>query len=669
MENDTVLKLYTIFHLNLAYSSIEEERFVEVVEQCYWPLLRLALQDGVPIGIEASGYTIEKIAAIDPQWISTLCKSMKDGICEFVGSGYAQVIGPLVPSELNEWNQKLGIEVYEKYLGVRPKIALVNEMAYSSGLIEIYLNSGYKALIMEWNNPYAFHTKWDKRWRYYPQIACDNHGNSIPVIWNDAIVFQQFQRYAHAENDISEYLAFLRGIVSDEVKYLSIYGNDAEVFDFRPSRFHTEARLREGSEWGRISHLFRILKNDTGYEFILPSEVLGHLDESLAGNRLCLEIAQQPIPVKKQKKYNITRWAVTGVNDRKINTKCYQIYSYLCNPDNDIDKAQLKTYWKELCYLWSSDFRTHIEKKRWQVFKIELDSLQKQMECFAKKNVVSVKNNKPHENISSRCKPIIEEHNSRIKIKANSIEIILNAKKGLTVVSLLFGSVYRKPLIGTIPHGFYDDISFGADYFTGHTIIEEVGRRKVTDLNDVNPVLSEGQDKGEEYISAKCFMEDNLGSIEKEVRVFLDEPRVTIYYHFEISPANPASIRTGIVTFLPGSFERETLFYKTTNGGKYPEKFKINNSSLNHAESVNRMISASHCLVTDGWIEIGDRKKYVRISTDKAKLYSVPMIDCRETRNSYFLRCYHTIQEIDETSCGGQNIDGQIQFNITAAII
>ena len=52
-----MLQLFSIFHLNLAYSSIEEAQRAEVVRRCYWPLLRLAERTGAPIGIEATGYT------------------------------------------------------------------------------------------------------------------------------------------------------------------------------------------------------------------------------------------------------------------------------------------------------------------------------------------------------------------------------------------------------------------------------------------------------------------------------------------------------------------------------------------------------------------------------------------------------------------------------------
>ena len=40
-------------------------------ERCYWPLLALAATHG-PIGIEATGYTLEAIANREPEWVENL---------------------------------------------------------------------------------------------------------------------------------------------------------------------------------------------------------------------------------------------------------------------------------------------------------------------------------------------------------------------------------------------------------------------------------------------------------------------------------------------------------------------------------------------------------------------------------------------------------------------
>ena len=145
------LRLFAFFHLNLAFSSIEEAQRGEVIAHCYWPLLRLA--ENRPIGIEASGFTLEEIEKRDPQWIAALKRLIGEGRVEFIGAGYSQMIGPLVPWRVTAANLALGNEIYHRLLGVQPTLALVNEQAYSCGLVGLYLDAGYKALLMDWDNP------------------------------------------------------------------------------------------------------------------------------------------------------------------------------------------------------------------------------------------------------------------------------------------------------------------------------------------------------------------------------------------------------------------------------------------------------------------------------------------------------------------------------------
>ena len=109
------LQLFAFFHMNLAFSSIEEEQHGEVIARCYWPLLHLAERHG-PIGIEASGYTLETIAARDPQWTETLKRLIVAGQVEFIGSGYSQMIGPLVPARVTTANLAIGHEIYWRLL-------------------------------------------------------------------------------------------------------------------------------------------------------------------------------------------------------------------------------------------------------------------------------------------------------------------------------------------------------------------------------------------------------------------------------------------------------------------------------------------------------------------------------------------------------------------------
>ena len=101
------LRVFAFFHLNLAFSSIEEERRPEVIARCYWPLLKLAEKHN-HIGIETSGYTLEEIARHDPSWIAQARQLVANNKIELIGSGYSQMIGPLVPARVMAENLRTG---------------------------------------------------------------------------------------------------------------------------------------------------------------------------------------------------------------------------------------------------------------------------------------------------------------------------------------------------------------------------------------------------------------------------------------------------------------------------------------------------------------------------------------------------------------------------------
>ena len=126
--------------------------------------------------------------------------------------------------------------------------------------------------------------------------------------------------------EIDEYFKYLSTLFSDQPRFFPLYGNDVEIFNFRPNRYHTEAELGNENEWKRIEKLMVRLLLDERIEFLRPSQVLENLHLPDAGNRLSLESSQQPFPVKHQCKYNIPRWAVTGPHDLAINHPCLNLY-------------------------------------------------------------------------------------------------------------------------------------------------------------------------------------------------------------------------------------------------------------------------------------------------------------------------------------------------------
>lgn len=669
------LGLFTVFHLNLCFSSIEEEQRPEVIRRCYWPLLRLAREYSLPLGIEATGYTLETAAALDPDWIAEFRHLTSEGPCELIGSGYAQIIGPLVPAEVNVANLRWGHETYERLLGFRPKIALINEQAYSAGLVPHYLEAGYLGIVMEWNNAARYHPEWSRAWRYLPQRACGPQGETIPVIWNDAISFQKFQRYAHGELELAEYLDYLHGQLEEAAKAESpgrqafpLYGNDVEIFDFRPGRYATEGEIGPQGEWERLRELMATLRHDARFTLVLPSQVLKLLDQPQAGQPLKLEAPEQPIVVKKQGKYNVTRWAVTGRDDQGINTSCWRIYRALKTRENSPKEA-----WKKLCYFWSSDFRTHITQARWQSFRLELAAAEhlwcgpaapappKGSQSPEPDNPAPWLQSSPSHSAAARKRAHpkksfkVQRQGRLLTVTSPAVKVCVNCRRGLAIEALWFQGVSPEPLLGTLPHGYFEDISLGADFYSGHTIIEIPGRRRITDLNPTEPQWQEVVTAAGSVLRVQAQVPTELGLVVKHLDVYQELSKVDLRYTFNWTKPLEGTCRTGILTVIPTSFDREQLFYRTHNGGHQAETFPLAGHLLDHSEPASVLVSARQGLgATAGSIEIGDGRYSLHIDFDPAQNYALPMIFYQEGKDNYFFRLLFSLAELDETRTLGE---------------
>jgi hypothetical protein len=640
------LQAFSFFHLNLAYSAIEVAQRKDVIERCYWPLLRLARARQLPFGIEVSAWTLETIAEIDPAWLAELRDLVTHGPCEFIGCGYAQLIGPLVPAEVNAANLRVGMQRYEQLLGMRPKIALVNEQAYAAGLVPLYREAGYEALIMEWNNPARAHPEWDAEWRYLPQYVCGTGDVAMPLIWNKSVSFQKVQRYVHGEMELDEYLAYVMAHQGQAVRAFPLYGNDVEVFDFRPGRYMTEAPLHAFGEWQRIDAMYAALLAQPGLEMVPPSAVLKLMDQPGAGNRLHLETAAHPVPVKKQDKYNLLRWAVTGRDDLGINTQCWRIFEAMQRSE-----AVTEADWAELCYLWSSDFRTHITASRWADYRERLaasaERWQAQLPVLpATDAVVAVDEGELDPATSGMT---VTRTGRFLEVKGSRFHVRLNCLRGLALDAWTDLQVGEKPLCGTVHHGYYDDIQWAADYYSGHLVFESPGRAKVTDLNAVEPMVTHDQSG----VTVRASIKTPLGLVEKSWHVDEARGRLSLRYRLHWSDVGMGSLRLGYVTLNPDAFDPSSLRYEAHNGGRDLETFSLSGANFDHGAPVSFLISTNQAIgMTKGLLKVGDAHAAIQLETAKSAAAAVALVMCRQVAGSYLCRLGFTLKELDDTSKG-----------------
>jgi len=359
------LRLFTVFHGNLDFSALPDRDLPLVIERCYWPLLAIAAEARIPLGIEMPARTLERVTAEDPEWTKTFRELSERGLVEPVGSGDVQLIGPLVPADVNRANLAFGRERYAALLGAAPTTWFVNEQTFARGLAPLYRAAGAERLVMEWNNPASQHPAL-RPLRYRPaSVAAGDE--PLPLLWNDSVVFQKLQRAVHGATPVREYLeAVLSAASNGELIHgLCAYGGDLEIFDYRPGHPVPQGAER-GEEMARLDATLRALAAQPEVEFRLPRDVWRDV---APGPVVDLTGASEPIPCKKQPRYNPTRWAVSGRDGSGQNTRCFMLSRWIAaerglgGPPAGVGDPR-----RDLVRLWGSDYRTRATEERLTAF-------------------------------------------------------------------------------------------------------------------------------------------------------------------------------------------------------------------------------------------------------------------------------------------------------------
>lgn len=626
--------LYKIYHANLAFSAIPEEKLSEVITKCYFPLLELVENTNCKIALEISAYSLELIQKLQPLWIERFNELLKKGAMELIGSGYMQIIGPLVPYEVNIKNQKLGLEVYENILSVKPNIVFVNEQVLSSSMIDLYYEIGYEAIVMEWNNAFSLNKSLKKEYKYQP-VLVKGLTKELPVIWSDSVLFQQFQRFVHSQKSIEEYLDFFEKYTQG-YKVAPLYTSDLEIFNFRPGRFETE-ELIVFDEWERISDLVNSSEFINNFE--LPSNILKkYLNRDISINLVTNEF---PIIVKKQDKYSLSRWSACGRGANYINTLCYRYFKKIESKGKVLE-------WKKLLKYWGSDFRTHITIEKWEKAISELKS-------FEKIKSKKLQNNK-------EVFDYINESEAYLSFEYKDFKIKLNKKKALSLDYIYFKN--KKIPIGTVHHGELDFIKNSADFYSGTTIIESAETKKISNLSDIEDLkISEIEDEVFE-ISGKVIMKDGFWE-RKSWIIDINKSLLT----FDLSLSTPkfvnGSIRLGILTLDKDfAFKNGQILIK--NGGNNFESIHLKNSEINHhipKSLIQSSISGLGC--TSGEIKFINDEVAFSLELNREKSYPFILLQNNKDTLGYLTRLYFSVQELDDTlKFQDENLNFSLSYKI-----
>jgi len=240
----------------------------------------------------------------------------------------------------------------------------------------------------------------------------------------------------------------------------------------------------------------------------------------------------------------------------------------------------------------------------------------------------------------------ISRDGSFLTVRTAGVTLVLNCRRGLAIQTLAFGDS-DVSLCGTLAHGFYDDIHWGADFYSGMTVMESPGRAKITDLNQVDPAFGRDADGA---LVVEASVRTEVGPVVKTIRVPRDAQSVELTYRFDWPEIPVGSLRLGDITLNPRAFDRATLVYRSHNGGRLAERFPLDTTRVAHGEAVSFLVSASHAIgITDGMVEVGDHARTLRIDVDKTSAALVGMVTYQPIRDTYFCRVSFSAVEVDET--------------------
>ncbi len=641
--------VYAIFHLNLAFSSVSIAQRKEVIERCYTPLLDLVEQQQLPLGIEMTAWTLNCIESINPAWVARFKKLLNSGQCELIGSGYTQIIGPLVPYQVNQWNQKIATACYQKLLGITPSLAMVNEMAYSSGMVELYADAGYQGIVMDRDNVMLALGMSDGR--CLPSsyaLGCD--GAQLPILWSDTTLFQKLQRYAHGDISRQDYLDYFSKRAEQSGVPLPLYSNDAEIFDFRPGRFKEEPVKHQESEWHRLAQLFCSLKQ---VQWHLPSRALAlQCKQDQHDKPTRLTSVQQPIPVKKQAKYNISRWAVTGRNDLWMNTLCHRLYQAIRTLDNE-------QYQRKLCEFWASDLRTHIGDERWQNNLTELALFCQQQATSLQQEPPPAGEQESATPVDSAFQIVYDDEGIYLTISHRFVRLVLNLRRGLSIESLAFEKHGFEPVLGTLSQGYFESIELAADFYSACVVVElPKEHRRVTDLEWAEPVM--------EWLPLQLKItathQTPYGEIIKSISIDAAEQSVSVLFSLKNWSHQHAIVRFHALTLL-GGWQKEVVV-ENRSGGPKAELYTLD-CDVEHGQPASNMTSCTTGLSSEsGEIILHNSGRRLMLSWQPSQCAALPMLHHKICTPGALSRVLFSLSEIDETKQGsGDSLPFSLKYS------
>jgi hypothetical protein len=636
------MNAYALFHMNINYSSIDAGRHSEILDNCYWPFLNFAETQSGTVTLEASGNSLEKLKNLDSSWIEYAARLIQQGKMELITGGYHQIIGPLAPPEINLLNLVRGLEVVEDFFGVRPTTVLPSEQAFARSLIPIYAAAGFERVILDFDN---FKTSF----REAPAGCVASFSDySLKILWCSSIAYQRFQRTVHGEigrEEFTERTTFDSNQIWTKSPY-PMYSGDLEIFGVRPGRYRAERPVSPG-EWRGVEEVLhsavqltesKLVGADT---IITDSDAAGESEWELEN----LTDAIKPTLVKKQPKYNLSRWALGGRDDLMLNATAMRM------AESSADLGALED--RQVLEFFASDYRTHITDARWAKLERQIESRQ-----TPKVNRPRIPADRPSPEMNSEVS--ISDGNVLLSNPVGSMT--LDTRRGLSI-SHIHRSTDEHPLgsVGKISHGSVSRIDLTPDWFSGNLVIQEAGESQVTDLGASVPEVQEAS----EGPIIRAEFETKMGQIRKSLAFSSQALAVTVSYVFPPYEMR-GSLRFGFLSALVPLNQIKNCWYETHLGGYDPERFAFPSEDFDLGAPLSLNQSCHTVIpIVEGLLRLNISETVFRYEFDRNAHPFCGLLSLQKSAEGFLVRFNLTARELDDTSIPHPLPREEISYTLT----
>ena len=148
------MRYVAIFHANLNYAFLLPEKYETVIRSSYEVIID-TFREKHPTAkyvFEASGYTIDQMAALTPDVLQKLKDAIASGQCEFMGAPYSHPIMANIPEEDGYWSCEFAMRSFEKHLGFRPESFWNPECTWMQHVPRAYARAGVKYLTLDFES-------------------------------------------------------------------------------------------------------------------------------------------------------------------------------------------------------------------------------------------------------------------------------------------------------------------------------------------------------------------------------------------------------------------------------------------------------------------------------------------------------------------------------------